>query len=163
MQNPVTTFPFYSVEICAKIGSITISWMKKTREFYEFRKALSARMAELMAHGIGTETRQAEPVTQETENILWEKGLLGNGNAKSLLNFVFFYNCKLFALRTVDEHKNLSIQQLELGEDQNGYYIQFTGRANKTYKGKTFYLIKEIIRISDCIEYFIKNVCANEG
>ena len=129
---------------------------EKNSEFYEFRKALSARMAELTAHGIGTETRQAEPITQETENILWEKGLLGNGNAKSLLNFVFFYNCKLFALRAVDEHKNLSIQQLELGEDQNGYYIQFTGRANKTYKGKTFYLIKEIIRISDCIKYFIK-------
>ncbi|CAC5398682.1 unnamed protein product [Mytilus coruscus] len=41
---------------------------------------------------------------------------------------------KLFGL-SVDEHRNLSVDQFELGKDQTGSYILFKGRANKTYKG----------------------------
>ncbi|XP_071177735.1 uncharacterized protein [Mytilus edulis] len=40
-----------------------------------------------------------------------------------------------FGLRGVDEHRNLSVDQFELGKDQTGSYILFNGRANKTYKG----------------------------
>ncbi|CAG2217688.1 unnamed protein product [Mytilus edulis] len=40
-----------------------------------------------------------------------------------------------FGLRGVDEHRNLSVDQFELGKDQTGSYILFKGRANKTYKG----------------------------
>ena len=41
-----------------------------------------------------------------------------------------------FGLRGVDEHRNLSVDQFELGKDQTGSFILFKGRANKTYKGK---------------------------
>ncbi|CAC5425074.1 unnamed protein product [Mytilus coruscus] len=51
------------------------------------------------------------------------------------MNTMFFYNSKLFGLRGVDEHRNLSVDQFELGKDQTGSYILFKGRANKTYKG----------------------------
>lgn len=117
---------------------------EKNSQFYEFRKTLSARMAELTAQGVGTSTRQAEPISEEAENILWEKGLLGNSTGESMLNTLFFYNCKLFGLRAVDEHKTLSVDQFELGQDQKGKFINFTGRANKTYKGKLNLLIIKI-------------------
>ena len=104
--------------------------------FYDFRKAMSARMAELTNQGVGTNAKQAEPISSETESKLWEKGLLGNNSAKSLLNTVFFYNCKFFGLRAVDEHRQLNVDQVHLSSDQDGVFIQFTGRANKTYKGK---------------------------
>ena len=110
---------------------------EKDSKFYQFRRALSARMTELTAQGVGTTVKQAEPLSRETEEILWQKGLLGNSSAKAMLNTVFFYNSKLFGLRGVDEHRNLSVEQFEIGTDQNGSYILFTGRANKTYKGKT--------------------------
>ena len=93
---------------------------EKDCRFYEFRRALSARMTELTMKGIGTTTKQAEAISQETENILWEKGLLRNGSSKAILNTMFFYNSKLFGLRGVDEHRNLSVEQFELGVDQNG-------------------------------------------
>ena len=100
-------------------------------------------MTELTMEGIGTTTKQAEAISQETENILWEKGLLGNGSSKAILNTMFFYNSKLFGLRGVDEHRNLSVDQFELGlgVDQNGCYLLFIGRASKTYKGKFFTLM----------------------
>lgn len=101
---------------------------EKNSQFYEFRKTLSARMAELTAQGVETAIRQAE----ETENILWENGLLGNSTGESMLNTLLFYNCKLFGLKAVDEHKTLSVDQSELGQDQKSKFLNFTGRANKT-------------------------------
>ena len=48
------------------------------------------------------------------------------------------YNCKLFRLRGIDEHRTLSIGQLKLHEmnDEERPYIVFRGRSSKTYKGK---------------------------
>ncbi|XP_052084902.1 uncharacterized protein LOC127722094 [Mytilus californianus] len=108
---------------------------EKDSQFYEFRRSLSARMTQLTAEGIGTTPKQAEPINQESEDILWEKNLLGNKSSKSVLNTMFFYNSKLFGLRGVDEHRNLSTDQFKIGKDQNGHYIAFSGRASKTYKG----------------------------
>jgi hypothetical protein len=109
---------------------------EKDSKFYEFRRILSARMSELTASGVGLCPKRAEPISAETENKLWEKGLLGNGTGKALLNTMFFYNCKLFGLRGVDEHRGMEIDQIELGVDQHGHFIRFKGRSNKTYKGK---------------------------
>ncbi|CAG2223082.1 unnamed protein product [Mytilus edulis] len=102
--------------------------------FYDFRRSLSARMTELTKQGIGTTTKQAEAISEETESTLWEKGLLGSTSSKAIMNTMFFYNSKLFGLRGVDEHRNLSVDQFELGKDQTGSFILFKGRANKTYK-----------------------------
>ena len=104
--------------------------------FYEFRQALSERMSELTKQGVGTTTKQAEPISEESENMLWNKGLLGDSSSNSILNTVFFYNSKLFALREVDEHRELCVNQISIGTDQTGKYIMFNGRASKTYKGK---------------------------
>lgn len=96
-------------------------------------------MAYLTAQGVGTSNRQAEPIPEEADNILSEKGLLGNSTGESMLNTLFFYNCKLFSFRAVGEHKTLSVYQFELGQDQ---FINFAGRANKTYKVKLKLIIK---------------------
>lgn len=111
---------------------------EKNLNFMGFRRALSAKMSELTAQGIGTVKKQAEPVSEKEEKILWEKNVLGNSTSKSLLYSVFFYNCKLFGLRGVDEHRNLSIGQFELHDMNDGErpYIVFRGRSSKTYKGK---------------------------
>ncbi|CAG2222207.1 unnamed protein product [Mytilus edulis] len=93
-------------------------------------------MIELTAQGVGTTTKQAEPISKETEKHLWDKGLLGKTTAKSMTNTMFYYNSKLFGLRGVDEHKHLNTDQFDLGVDQRGKYITFNGRASKTYKGK---------------------------
>lgn len=47
----------------------------------------------------------------------------------------FFYNCKLFWLKSRGEHHDLDIFQFEIGEDDTGKFIQFVGHAHKTFKG----------------------------
>ena len=40
-------------------------------------------MSELIAQGIGTVDKQAEPVSEKEEKILWEKNVLGNFTSKA--------------------------------------------------------------------------------
>ncbi|XP_063415439.1 uncharacterized protein LOC134697228 [Mytilus trossulus] len=121
---------------CLRENGVNLNFLdERDSRFYEFRRALSARMIELTAQGVGTTTKQAEPISKETEKHLWDKGLLGKTTAKSLTNTMFYYNSKLFGLRGVDEHKHLNTDQFDLGVDQRGKYITFNGRASKTYKG----------------------------
>lgn len=103
--------------------------------FSEFRKILDARMKELLKLGYGTKTKQAEPLLPENEAVLWDKGVFGDSSSESLQSTVFFYACKLFALRGHDEHHDLYCEQFTVGTDDIGKYVQFDGRSSKTYKG----------------------------
>lgn len=89
-------------------------------------------MKELLQTGIGT--KQAQAVLTEDEEVLWEKGVFGNSTAKALQSTVFFYACKLFALRGHDKHHQLQCDQFAIGEDQGGKSVEFFGRSNNTYK-----------------------------
>lgn len=93
--------------------------------FVNFRKKLDARLKQLTSKGIGTEPQQADPITAKEEEILWNKGQLGAGTSQSLINTVFYYNCKLFGLRGMDEHRSLSCDQYTFGETSDGLIILF--------------------------------------
>ena len=61
----------------------------------------------LHAKGLGTKKKQAEPITTDEEAILWASGKMGCHDAQTLLNTIYFYNCKVFGLRSYDEHHRL--------------------------------------------------------
>ncbi|XP_033754046.1 uncharacterized protein LOC117337262 [Pecten maximus] len=103
--------------------------------FAEFRKILDSRMKDLLKRGIGGKTKQAEPILPEDEAIIWEKGIFGDKTADTLQCTMFFYNCKLFGMRGHDEHHALECDQFIIGEDSKGKYVEFVGRASKTFKG----------------------------
>ena len=96
---------------------------EKDTRFYQFRKVLDAQMKQLHAAGIGSVTKQADPITPTKEAVLWQKKLLGDSSSESLLNTFFFNNCKLFGLRGRDKHRALQHDQIILSEDNNGSYI----------------------------------------
>ena len=75
--------------------------------FGNFRLTLDAEMKRLHGLGLGTSTKQAEPITPDEEALLWSSGQFGTHNAKALLNTVYYYNCKVFGLHSYDEHHNL--------------------------------------------------------
>ncbi|XP_019637242.1 PREDICTED: zinc finger MYM-type protein 2-like [Branchiostoma belcheri] len=108
---------------------------KSDTRFAEFRKALDARMKELTAQGVGTTKRQADPLTPEDEDTLWATGTVSTKTATGLSNGVFLYNCKIFGLRGMDEHRHLQVEQYAFGVDQTGRYMKFTGRVSKNVQG----------------------------
>ena len=107
----------------------------KNLDFFQSCQVLDARMKELTSKGLGTVKKQAQPLTPEQEEYLWEQGIFGTDNAECLINAVFWCNCKCFGLRGGDEHRNLEVEQYSIDSDEQGRYLRFVGRLSKNYQG----------------------------
>ena len=70
-----------------------------------FTMNLDAEMKRLQRKGHGLQKRQAEPLSLEEEELLWDKGLLGSANPQALVDTMLFMNGLYFALRSGDEHR----------------------------------------------------------
>lgn len=77
-------------------------------------------MKRLRSLGLGVKKKQAEPIRVEEENLLWERGLLGEENPKALLDTMLFLCGIHFALRSGEEHRSLQLSQFELVVPENG-------------------------------------------
>ncbi len=61
---------------------------------------------------------------------------MGCHSAQALLNTVYFYNCKVFGLRSYDEHHSLQCKQFEKKLDETGrVHIEYTDHGSKTNRG----------------------------
>ena len=78
----------------------------KSSNFTNFRASLDAEMKSLQRKGIGSRKRQAEILTEEEEELLWQKGFLGKATPTTLLDTIIFYNGLYFALRSGVEHRH---------------------------------------------------------
>ncbi|MCG7879380.1 MAG: DUF3504 domain-containing protein [Candidatus Thiodiazotropha taylori] len=108
----------------------------KDPDFAEFCSVLDLRMKDLLQKGYGTTVKQADPLSLEDEEKLWNLSVFGAKDSETLQHTVFYYSCKLFGLRGTDEHRELQCNQFEIGDDAAaGKYVRFIGRSNKTYKG----------------------------
>lgn len=99
----------------------TLAWHWNIDDrFARTRKIFDVRMKSLVAQGIRTTKRQADPILLEQEDILWEKEVFCSRFAKSIQNTVFFYAYKVFGLRECDEHRKLMCKQFILNSDDRG-------------------------------------------
>lgn len=118
-------------------GSATIDFFKDP-ELNNFRRTLDSEMKRLQSSGLGSIHRQAEPISEEEENILWEKGLLGDKNPQTLLDTMVFMNGLYFALRSGNEHRQLrhNPSQIQLFEKPGERaYLRYTEDISKNHPG----------------------------
>ena len=107
-----------------------------SKSFFSFnsysrlRKFVDAEMKDAQKSGIDNKKAQKERVTDEEEKQMWDQGYLGNDSAKKLLNTVYFYNGKLFGIRS-SEHRLLRLCNIEIGDN----CIHFRERVSKTFHG----------------------------
>ncbi|XP_062601332.1 zinc finger MYM-type protein 2-like [Saccostrea cucullata] len=115
----------------------TVNFLKKDDPTFDlFRKSLDSRMKELTNMGVGTKVNRTDPVLQQDEEQLRNSGVLNQNTAQGL-SVCFFYNCKLFAFRANDEHRNLDVSQFSINYDHEPglKYLEFKGRSCKNVQG----------------------------
>ena len=102
--------------------------------FIKLHNAIDNVFKQLRKDGIGSGSKHAEIVTKVEENQLWEAGVLGTSDPKTLLHTVFYLNGKNFCLRGGQEHRELKISQLtRVSCPQEGYI--YTENASKNRSG----------------------------
>ena len=62
-------------------------------------------MKRLQSKGIGSQTKQAEILSVDEEELLWEGSFLSDGMPQSLLNTMVYCNGLYLALKSGAEHR----------------------------------------------------------
>ena len=107
--------------------------------FAEFQAALDAEMKRIqIAWNRNKKKRQAKPLTDGEEELLWQTGQLGNHSPQTLVDTKVFMNGMYFALRSGGEHRNLrhAPPQIELIEEPGERaYLKYTEDIFKNHPG----------------------------
>lgn len=116
--------------------------------FHLVRESLDAAMKIATKEGIGLNRRNAEVLSYDDEEKLWEK-VLGSQTPEQLIRTLFYLNGLHFALRGGQEHSQLSIDQFRL-EDRDGkrclVYKEMATKTNAGGLSDTRYKPKEVIQ-----------------
>ena len=110
----------------------------KDRQFAPFQASLDGEMKRLQACGLGAKKRQAEVITHEEEEKLWESGQLGDSTPQQLLDTIVFCCGLFFALRSSKEHRQLcrTPPQIELIERPGERaYLRYREDVSKNHPG----------------------------
>ncbi|XP_062595369.1 uncharacterized protein KIAA1958-like, partial [Saccostrea cucullata] len=106
------------------------------KEFSHSREVVASKMKLLRQQGKGNKSRQADPLTSEEIDILYERNLLGKGNPKAVINTLYINNTLHFGMRSRLEHSNLRWGDVQVKIDTSGQkFLEFTERATKTRNG----------------------------
>ena len=106
--------------------------------FANFCSTLDVEMKRLQQQGLGSKEKKAEPLTDEDEDILWSKGILGDHTPQASLSTMVSCNGIYFALRSGKEHRELSFCccQIEVVQKEGQRpYLLYTEDQTKNHPG----------------------------
>ena len=107
-------------------------------EFINFYAVLDCEMKRILAKGVGSKMKQAEPLSEQEEEILWEKGVLEDATPQTLMDTMVFMNGLYFALHSDSEYHALRFvpPQIEVVEREGERpYLLYTEDVSKKRPG----------------------------
>ena len=97
-------------------------------------------MKRLCSMGLGVKKGQAEPTFIQEDNLLWDKGCLGEQDPHTLLDTMLFLCGIHFVLCSGEEHCSLHLSQFEVQHDENGSEcLVYTENTSKSYQGSLYH------------------------
>ena len=105
----------------------------ENKDFTPLHDCMDNVFRRLRTEGVGSSSKSAEVFTEDDQRNLWEKGVLGRENPKSLLRTVFFLNGKNFCLRGGEEHRALKLSQVKRFSNPDRY--EYTEHVSKNRAG----------------------------
>ena len=110
----------------------------KNPDFSDFRLTLDSEMKRLQRKGLGSKRKQAEPLTEDEEEMLWKTGQLGDHTPQALVDTMLVMCGIYFALRSGQEHQVLRFNppQIELIEKPGErLFLKYTEEVSKNNPG----------------------------
>ena len=88
---------------------------------------LDSKLEDLHSRGISTTKKQAEVISNELEELLWEKNILGDDTPEKLLYTLVYCFGLQFALCSGKEHRKIRPDMLEVIESRGSRpYLLYT-------------------------------------
>lgn len=108
------------------VNPVTLDFLNKDDpRFSSLYHVIDNTLKELQKEGVGSDSKHAECLTKEEEEVRWESGMLGTTSSKALLRAVFFLNGKNFCLRGKQEYKDLGLSNLKRFPNPDHYiYVE---------------------------------------
>lgn len=111
-------------------------------EFKPLHTCLENLYVKLHEQGVSTAKVQADVITLDEEQQLWESGVYNTQTPEGLLNAVFYYNGVNFILRGGEEHRSLKLLQFVFGSAPDPEvpgkmldYVDYTEHGSKNRPG----------------------------
>ena len=103
--------------------------------FANFRKSLDARMKELTSNSVRKHLKKKDLVLPEDEQLFWDSGVFSMDTVEGMSNAVFFYNCKAFGFRGLEEHNSFEAEQFSIQTDPETKlrYILYEGMCKVVF------------------------------
>jgi hypothetical protein len=149
-QYEPSTVQSFSSSIRAYLSE-TIKSVDAEKDFPTSKSVLAAKKKDLKQQGYGNRPNKSKELTKEDEELLWENGALGDGNAEVLQNTMWYLCTKLLGHRGVDEGSKKKWDDLELKSENGLEFVQFRERTTKTRTGE-----------NDCSRDFPPKMFANK-
>lgn len=96
-------------------------------------------MKELSGRSLGIDRKRAEVISEEQEEYMGKHNILGTDTPQKLLDTLLFLLGLNFALRAVQEHRNLRVgkySQISVMKKRNGLkYLEYKEDVSKTNRG----------------------------
>ncbi len=93
---------------------------------------------ELREQGKGKHKNKADPLSDEEEKLMWEKGVLGDSNPVSLNHAVFYTLSQHFGTRGRQEHHRIRVEELKFVKSavtDRTKYVEWVEGLTKTRQG----------------------------
>lgn len=108
----------------------------KDPEFAYFRSAFDSVLKDLHRNGVGAVKKKAEIVSEEMEESMWAKGLLGEDTPEKLQNTILYSFGLQFALRSGQEHRRLCPDMIQIIEKPGSKsYLLYNEHGSKNNRG----------------------------
>ena len=104
-------------------------------EFINLRECLDASMIESTKENVGRQERKSDTISNNEEDILWEKKQLGKEDPAQLMQTLFYLNGINFAIRGGKEHSDLLIEQFRIEMREGLKALVYQEGVIKTFKG----------------------------
>jgi len=117
-----------------RVGDQDINFFEQF-EFSQVRAVLDGELKRLNSTGNYVHKKKVDLITEEMEDILWEKGLLGDHSPQVLSDTMVYLTGLAFALRSGEEHRRLQFNpcQIKLVEPPVGAaYLLYKEDKSKT-------------------------------